>query len=75
MSTKSIAKCYFGEAFTIERAPPEYSKKFVNVLQLKFEAYMLDLAFDSMTKMEQWLKTLELVVGEMNSIDFQCVLY
>lgn len=65
MNTKTVIKCYFGEAFSVERAPGDYSKKFGNVLQLTFEAYRLDLAFDSMTKMELWYKTLQLVVGEL----------
>lgn len=64
LSNKSIAKCMLGDDFTVKPAPPEYSKKFSRrVLQLTFPSYRLDIAFDSMTKMDQWCKALQQLSG------------
>lgn len=64
LNQKSIAKSFLGEEFTVKPASPDYSKKFSRrVLQLTFSSYRLDLAFDSMTKMDQWCKALQLLSG------------
>jgi hypothetical protein len=65
LNQKSIAKCFLGVEFTVKPAPPDYSKKYSKrVLQLTFPSYRLDLAFDSMTKMDQWCKPLQMLSGK-----------
>lgn len=64
IDSQTIAKCFLGESFQVERPPPGYSKKYGNVLQLIFKGYRLDLGFDSMTKLDQWFKALQVVSGE-----------
>lgn len=61
--SQTIAKCFLDEKFTVERPPPGYSKKYEYVLQLVFKGYRLDLGFDSMTKLEQWFKALQVCSG------------
>ena len=64
INQKTVAKCFLGNEFTVKPAPPDYSKKFSRkVLQLTFPSYRLDLAFDSMTKMDQWCKALQMLSG------------
>lgn len=63
VDTQTIAKCSLDDAFRVERSPPGYSKKYENVLQLIFKGYKLDLGFDSMTKLDQWLKALTVTSG------------
>ena len=73
MNQKSIAKCFLGVDFTVKPAPPEYSKKFSKrVLQLTFPSYRLDLAFDSMTKMDQWCKALQMLSGKQQQEPDPC---
>ena len=64
LNSKSIVKCPLGD-FKLMRALPGYSKKHENVLQLVFSSYTLSLAFDSMTKMDDWYITLQTVTGEV----------
>ena len=61
---QNIAKCYLGETFKVEHMPPGYSKKYDNVLQLLFKGYRLDLGFDSLTKLDQWFKALQIISGK-----------
>jgi len=63
--SQTIAKCFLGETFKVERPPPGYSKKYGNVIQLTFKGYRLDLGFDSMTKLDQWQKALQVLSGEL----------
>lgn len=64
MDNQTISKCCLDESFRVERPPPGYSKKYENVLQLLFKGYQLDLGFDSMTKLDQWFKALQVTSGE-----------
>lgn len=63
IDSQTIAKCYLRDTFRVERPPPGYSKKYENVLQLVFKGYQLDLGFDSMTKLDQWFKALQVTSG------------
>lgn len=63
IDSQTIAKCFLGATFKVERLPPGYSKKYDNVLQLIFKGYKLDLGFDSMTKLDQWYKALVVISG------------
>ncbi len=66
---QTIAKCYLGETFKVERPVAGYSKKYSNVVQLVFKGYRLDLAFDSMTKLDQWFKALQVLSGEAQGVN------
>ena len=66
--SQTIAKCYLDEPFSVERPQPGYSKKYENVLQLIFKGYRLDLGFDSMTKLDQWYKALQVASGKISCI-------
>ena len=63
LNSKSVVKCPLAD-FKLMRAPPGYSKKHENILQLVFSSYTLSLAFDSMTKMDDWYVALQTVTGE-----------
>jgi len=67
LNSKSIVKCPLGD-FKLMRAPPGYSKKHENILQLVFSSYTLSLAFDSMTKMDDWYIALQ-TVTERHHVD------
>ena len=71
--SQTIAKCYLGETFKVERPAPGYSKKYDNVLQLTFKGYRLDLGFDSMTKLDQWHKALQGLSGKLSCFSFFCL--
>jgi hypothetical protein len=63
LDSQCLSRCFLDETFRVERQQPGYSKKFENVLQLVFKGYQLDLGFDSMTKLDQWLKALSVTSG------------
>ncbi len=64
IDSQTIAKCYLDETFKVARPPAGYSKKYENVIQLIFKGYRLDLGFDSMTKLDQWYKALQVASGK-----------
>ncbi len=59
VNSQSISKCFLGE-FKLSRLEV---KGYDNVLQLSFKMFAVQLAFDSMTKMDQWYNILQKVSG------------
>lgn len=72
--SQTISKCYLDEAFTVQRPASGYSKKYENVLQLIFKGYQLDLGFESVTKLDQWFKALQVTSGKYHNkqADMRC---
>lgn len=65
--SQTISKCYLDEAFSVQRPSSGYSKKYENVLQLVFKGYQLDLGFDSVTKLDQWFRGLQVTSGKYHN--------
>ena len=59
LNNQSITRCFLGD-FKLSRMQV---KGYDNVLQLGFKFYSLEVAFDSMTKMDQWYNILQKVSG------------
>ena len=63
---KSINKVGLDD-FTVGKMEAGYSKKHANILQIAFKYYSIDLAFDSVTKMDAWLRALRSVCGRFTT--------
>lgn len=59
LNGEQVPKVYLGD-FKVSRMA---TKSRENVLLLKFGGYSLQLAFNSVTKMEQWHATLQNILG------------
>ena len=59
LKNSSVAKCPLDD-FQLQRVQ---TKGFDNVLQLSFPDYSLEIAFDSLTKMDQWYNALQPIIG------------
>ena len=64
LANNKIEKVFLGEAFEVKKMETGYSRKFEPILQVAFKSYRIDLAFDSITKMEVWYKALEAINSE-----------
>lgn len=59
VNSQAITKCFLGK-FVLSRVEV---KSCDNVLQLIFKTFAIQLAFDSMTKMDHWYNVLQKVSG------------
>lgn len=67
LNSQSIIKCFLGD-FSVMRTQAGYSKKHDNVLLVVFGSYTFNLAFESMTKMDEWYSALQAVTSKSVNI-------
>lgn len=63
LNSQSIIKCFLGD-FSVMRTQAGYSKKHDNILLVVFGSYTFNLAFESMTKMDEWYSALQAVTSK-----------
>ena len=64
LNSQSIVTCPLGD-FSVVRTQAGYSKKHENVLLVVFSSCTFNLAFESMTKMDEWYSALQAVTSKI----------